>query len=102
MSEEIIYQLLSGLGYPVAYDHFDKPVTSRPFILYRNADVESFKADDINYFKPHNYEINLITDKKDIIVENRLETLLTDNHLPFNKDEDFIESEKIYQITYEI
>lgn len=102
MNEKELYQLLSTLGYPVAYDHFVSPVTSRPFILYRNASVESFKADDTTYYKPPKYEINLITDTKDIIVENRLETLLVDNHLPFDKYEDFIKDEKIYQITYEI
>ncbi len=100
MEETELYNLLVTLNYPVAYDHFDKPVTQRPFLLYRNDSPETFNADNKTYYKCNHYIIDLITDKKDVVVEKSLEALLNNNNLPYEKEEDFIDSEKIYQISY--
>lgn len=100
MSEKTLYDLLVTLNKPVAYDHFTNDDTIPPFILYRNIDTNTFKADDKVYAKSNNYIVDLITDKKDTTTEGSLETLFTSNNLPFDKSEDFIESERIFQIRY--
>lgn len=103
MNEQSMYNILNELEIPVAYDHFNQDANSKvvpPFILYRNDDSDSFKADDKAYFRNNEYIIDLITDKKDVTLENTFETLLNNHNLPFEKNEDFIESEKIYQIRY--
>lgn len=100
MEESQLFTLLSTLNIPVAYDHFTSKNISVPFVLYRNNNTDTFKADDKSYFKNREYIIDLCTDKKDIVAETNLETLLDNNHLPFDKEEDFIESENIYQIRY--
>ena len=41
--------ILEELGLPVAYDHFINP-PSIPFILYRETETETFKADNKVYF----------------------------------------------------
>ena len=103
MSEKEIYDMLSSLKIPVAYDHFVQNANSKvvpPFILYRNNNSENFKADDKAYFRNSEYLVDLITDKKDISLESSVESLLNEYNLPFDKEEDFIESEQIYQIRY--
>jgi hypothetical protein len=101
MNEKELYKLLQELNIPVGYDHFvaEDNITP-PFILYRNDTADNFKADDKTYFKQHEYIIDLVTDKKDTVKERLLEDLLDTNNIPYDKEEDYIESEKIYQIRY--
>jgi len=101
MSEKELYELLQELDISVGYDHFvaEDNITP-PFILYRNDTATNFKADDKTYFKQHEYIIDLITDTKDTTKEGSLEDLLDGNNIPYDKEEDYIESEKIYQIRY--
>lgn len=101
MSESELYTLLCSVLTQVAYDHFDTKVEP-PFILYRNTDTTTMSADDHTIWKNNNYIVDLVTDIKDPTTENQLETEFNENYLPFDKEEDFIESEKIYQIRYYI
>ena len=105
MSEKDIYDMLndSDLNIQVAYDHFVQNANGKvvpPFILYRSNSSDNFKADDKSYFRNCEYIIDLVTDKKDVSLESSVESLLSENNLPFDKEEDFIESEQIYQIRY--
>lgn len=103
MSEEQLYNLLQGLDIQVAYDHFiqtEEYSVSPPFILYRNTDSSTFKADDRVLLKTNQYIIDLITRQKDIKLESELEELFNNNHLPYDKFEDYIEQEDIFQIRY--
>ncbi len=103
MSPDKIYELLCTLKIPVAYDHFADDDTKPPFILYRSDAPETFKADDITYYRDNPYIIDLITSIKDLSFEQKLEELFTENHLSYEKmGDDYIDSEKIYQIRYMI
>ena len=99
-----IYDLLKTLNIPVAYDHFDsnKNVTP-PFIAYREIGTDTFNADDLVYYRPHEFEIELITEKKDLTLQQSLEDLLTTNKIPYDYfNEVWDEDEKIYHNFYEI
>lgn len=99
-----LYQLLITLAIPVAYDHFndDKDIYP-PFMAYREQRPDTFNADNKNLIKFNNFEIELVTEKKDVELEERIETLLTNNEIPFDKsDEIWDNDEKIYHIFYEI
>lgn len=99
-----LYDLLKTLNIPVAYDHFlsDKQV-SPPFVAYREINSDTFKADGITYYRPYNFEIELITDKKDVVLQQTIEKLLTDNNIPYDiGDEVWDQKEKIYHNYYEI
>ena len=105
MDEKSLYELLKSLNIPVAYDHFvlsDAERIEPPFILYRNADSAQFKADDQVYFKTKQYQVDLVTDYKDIDLENMLEEVFAGNHIPWEKTEVYIDSERVYQGTYYI
>ena len=99
-----LFNLLKTLEIPVAYDHFDSDKNiSLPFLVYREQIPDTFRADDITYHQFFNYEIELATEKKDVALERRIEGLLTNNKIPYDKeDEVWDNEEKIYHIFYEI
>ena len=99
-----IYNLLKTLNIPVAYDHFksDKDI-SIPFVCYREEASDTFKADGITYYRPYNFVIELVTEKKDVALQQSIEKLLTDNNIPYDvSDEVWDEEENIYHNYYEI
>lgn len=102
MKYEEIYNLLKTLNIPVAYDHFNSnKAVSPPFIVYREQSPNTFKADDKTYYRPYNFEIELITEKKDITLESRVEELLKD--IPYDIETgSWDEEEKIYHNFYYI
>lgn len=99
-----IYDLLKTLNKPVAYDHFESnKEVSIPFIVYREIETDTFKADNKTYYRPHEFQIEVITEKKDIILQQQIEDLLTTNDIPYDvSDEVWDEEEKIYHNYYEI
>lgn len=104
MEHKNIYDLLKTLNIPVAYDHFDsnKNITP-PFVVYRETSSDTFKADGITYFRPYNYEIELVTIKKDVVLQQTIEELLTNNKIPYDiNDSVWDDDEKIYHNFYEI
>ena len=99
-----LYDLLKTLDIPVAYDHFDSnKQISIPFLVYRETAPDTFRADGITYHQFFNYEIELVTEKKEIALERQIEGLLTQNKISFDKnDEVWDNDEKIYHNFYEI
>ena len=104
MKHKEIFDMLKTLQIPVAYDHFENNKTIKPpFIAYREIAPETFKADGITYFRPYEFEIELVTDKKDVSLQEQLETLLTNYNIPYDMyNEVWDDDEKIYHNFYEI
>lgn len=104
MEHKELYDLLKTLNIPVAYDHFDSNKNiNPPFIVYREQSVDTFKADGITYFRPYAFEIELITTKKDLTLQQSIEDLFTNNNIPYDVATDvWDENEKIYHNFYEI
>lgn len=99
-----LFNILKSLDIPVAYDHFnsDKNITP-PFLVYRATAPDTFKADGITYYRPYDYEIELVTEKKEPELEAQIEGLLTDNGIPYDIDpEVWDDDERIYHNYYEI
>lgn len=104
MKHKDIFDMLKTLNIPVAYDHFEsnKEVTP-PFIAYRETSPQTFKANNVTYYRPYNFEIELVTEIKDIALESRIEELLTNNGIPYDiSGEVWDEDEKIFHNFYEI
>ena len=99
-----IYDLLKTLNIPVAYDHFESnKEISIPFIVYRELDADTFKADGVTYYRPYNFQIELITERKDPTLQKTIEDLLTTNKIPYDLDDEvWDDEEKIYHNYYEI
>ncbi len=104
MKHKQLFDLLKTLNIPVAYDHFDSnKQINPPFIVYRELAPETFKADGITYYRPYEFEIELVTEIKDVSLEGQVETLLTENNIPYDMDNElWDDDEKIYHNFYEI
>lgn len=102
MSNEEIKTMLeniTGFNGRVAYRAFNEP-TPLPFICYLEVSADNFNADNKAYFKRRLVDIELYTEFKDENAEQLVEDALDDNELPFDKSEEYIDSENCYMITY--
>ena len=99
---EKLKEILSTLGYAVAYDHFNTN-TKTPFLIFRRHSTRNFMADGRVNKKVNNIYVELYTDKKDIEIEQKLENLFDKNDIVYNiESELYIQEENVYQIIYEI
>ena len=98
---ETIITILETLGIPFAYDHFaEGEGPDPPFICYRCPNSDNFAADGTVYFPITEIDIELYTDTKDPETEKKLEDLLIESGIFFEKTETWIESEKLYEVLY--
>lgn len=106
MTLQELVALLRQTGYPVAFSHFRVDASntppSIPFITYTTPNDSDFKADDTNYHKIIDVDIELYTDKKDLQAERAVEEILISNGLSYNAYQVYIEPEDLFQKTYEV
>lgn len=98
-----ILENISGFENKVTYRAF--PVSKAPklpYICYLETNTANFNADSQVYKKRQYVDIELYTKLKSPSVEELVETALNENKLIWEKYEEFIESEDMYQITYEV
>ena len=98
--DELI-NILKETEIPFAYDHFAEGESPEPpFICYLLPGSNNFSADGKVYFKANEVDIELYTDFKDLTVEQKLEAVLDEHGIFYNKSETWIESEKLYEVLY--
>ena len=98
---EKIATVLEKIGLPFAYDHFAEGESPNPpFICYLIPNSDNFSADGKVYYKINEIHIELYTDCKDLSAEQKVEAVLDDHGIFFEKTEVWIESEKLYEVLY--
>ena len=98
---EKILAILKESDIPFAYDHFAEGESpDPPFICYLFPGSNNFAADGKVYFKANEVHIELYTDFKHLTVEQKLEAVLDEHGIFYNKSETWIESEKLYEVLY--
>ncbi|MFK4293750.1 hypothetical protein [Bacillus sp. RC250] len=99
-------KILEATGYPVAYSHFTatpgNPVPATPYICFLADGSANLMADNKVYHQINDLNIELYTNKKDLVAEAKLEKVLDDHEIPYDSYGTFIESEKMYQKIYEV
>ena len=96
-----ISQMISAVGIPYAYHHFEEGSGQQPpFITFYYDGENDLKADNINYQTIRPLTIELYTDNKYFALEAAVESVLTANDLTFSRTEVFIDSEQMYMVTY--
>ena len=98
MELEEIYKKLCTLDIPGAYYQFTKP-QKLPFAVYFEADAEIEGADNYNLFRRKTIAIELYTDKKDLSLERKLESLFRDTELEKAIDT-YLKDEKMFMVAY--
>lgn len=94
-------QELSTIGLPLSYNHFTTP-PAPPYLVYLFSYSNDLIADNRNYEDIGIYQIELYTNKKDLVSEKKVEDKLKEIELPYQKIETWIDSEKLFQIIYEV
>ena len=94
---------IPGFDKKVAYRAFPVGKAPKlPFICYLCTNTSNFDADDQVYQVIQEVDIELYTAKKDEVSERAVEKMLFENHLGWEKYEDYIDSENCYMITYSV
>ena len=96
-----INALLNTTGYPVTYSHF-KEVPTIPYITYLEVGANYGGADLKVLTKDVDIDIELYTAIKDLTAEEKIEKVLIDNNIPFQKTTTYINTEELFQITYSV
>lgn len=98
---EKMKNILETTGLPVAYYAFPEgEAPPLPFICYLVSGSNNFIADGAVYHKIDRLQVELYTEVKDPAAEEAVEGVLAS--FVWEKTETYIDSEKCYQIMYEI
>ena len=101
MTYKEISTMLDGVGVPYAYYQFpDNTPQVPPFICFYYDGDNDLKADNVNYAAIRTLVIELYTAEKDFTLEDTVESVLKQNELPFSREEVYIDTEKLFMITY--
>lgn len=96
-----LLELLKEINLPFAYHHFaEGEVPNLPYLVYLTLGTNHFKADGKVYFKVMEVHIELYLDKKEPEMEKRVEEVLDNFEVCYEKAETYIESEKLYEVIY--
>ena len=103
MTYEEIAEMMQKIGLPYAYHHFAEGESpDPPFTLFLSPGENTFGADDLMYISFKKLHIELYTDEKSPETEERVEGVLLRYNIYYTKSEVWIESEKLYEILYEL
>ena len=103
MTHEEVMQMLDETEIPYAYHHFAEGESpDPPFICFLFPGSDNFSADNIVYATFKNLSIELYTDEKNPELEASVEAVLTAHELFWQKSEVWIESEKLYEVLYQM
>jgi len=95
--------MLKETGLSVAYDHFAEGESPEPpFICFLFPESDNFSADNAVYAQFQTLNVELYTDEKDPELEDTVEAVFADHELFWNKSEVWIESEKMYEVLYQM
>ena len=100
MKQSELFQALTAVA-PTAYLAFpEESHQEPPFICYYLPGINDVYADNINYQRIWNLTIELYTESKRLDLENTIENALKSMGLAYDREEVWIDSERMYQITY--
>lgn len=103
MTQEEVNEMMLEMGLPSAYEHFaENESPSLPFLIWWLEGENTFSADNYMYYSSLQLNISLYTDEKSPETEAEVERILKHHHIFYNKTEDWIEGEKLYEIQYEM
>ena len=101
MTYEEVMAVAEETGLPYAYDHFSEGESpDPPFLLFLFPRSDNFVADGRVYQKIDELHFELYTDKKDPLLEARVEAVFDSHGIVYEKTEVWISEEKLYEVLY--
>lgn len=98
-----INTMVGSIGLPFDYYQFpDGTDQAPPYVLWFLSRDNDMMADNENYCDIEQLNIELYTSFKDFEKEAQVEKVLKENDFTYHKESVFIDSEKLYQTSYEM
>lgn len=103
MTLEKFYKMLETIGLPIAYYAFPEGEAPKlPFLIYFEMGTDNFAADGIAYHEIKRMSVELYIQRRDLKLEQTIENTFTQNGIFWNKEFTYLDSEKCYEIIYEM
>lgn len=102
-TREEINAIIESMDLPFTYYQFEEGTAQAPpyVVFFYSTDSDVF-ADDSNYVDKEQLNVELYTRYRDFDLEKQIEAILESNGFTYGKEASFIESERLYQIAYEM
>ena len=101
MTYREVATMIKNIGYPCAYYQFPEGTEQAcPFICFYFTLSNDLAADDTNYQKIRQLAVELYTDNKDFAAEQVVEDALNASGLVYNREESYLDSERMYMVTF--
>lgn len=101
MTYKQVATMIASLNIPYAYYQFPEGTEQAcPFICFFFTVSNDLSADNANYQKIRTLSIELYTDNKDFTLEQAVESLLNLNGLVYTREESYLNSERMYMVTF--
>ena len=98
-----VASMVESIGLPYAYYQFDENTAQAPpFVVFFYTDSNDVYADQKNYQKIDGLSIEFYSAEKDFDTEETIETILNEAGLTYYKEQNYIDSEKIWQTAYDM
>lgn len=103
MTFKDINTMIQSIGLPSNYYQWPvKKAPALPYILFYYPSREDFKADNTNYAKFTQLNIEFYSENKDFEMEAKIEEILEENDLYYDKEEQYIDTDEMYEVLYVI
>ena len=102
MTYQELFQILQSTELPVTYYEWKEEdyIPPLPYLVFYFPSSDNFGADNIVYKNIEQLNVELYSKNKDFALEKRVEKVLNDNRLFWQKQESFIEDENMYEVLY--
>lgn len=101
MTYRQVAEMVSSIGVPYAYYQFpNNSGIAPPFVCFYFDSSNDFAADNTNYQRIRPLSIELYTGNKDFTLEQTVENVLNQNGLVYSREETYLDSEKMYMVTF--
>ncbi|MGI5963671.1 MAG: hypothetical protein ACOX7N_08165 [Lawsonibacter sp.] len=101
MTYEKLLAILSPVGIPWAYHHWDKP-PALPYGVYLDGPYTTLYADNKNYLNIQTIRLEVYSSVRDPSLDAKVEVALTAGGLTYEVDFEYLESEGLYESIFEI
>ena len=100
MNQVQMIALLNTLSIPSFYGQ--APIgTVLPFLAIHTEQPENFAADNGVYCEKWNFRLDLYSKEKSLTLEDEIKKLLNDNGIAWNKTEEYIDTEQVWEVEFE-
>jgi hypothetical protein len=91
-----------GLTDYTYYQFADDSAPNLPYLIFYYPSSNNDGADNVVWQKINQLNIELYTDNKEFSIENELEAVLNEHGFFYEKSEQYIKDEKMYEVLYQM